>query len=318
MFGAYRRPRTRGLRPCRRVPRRRPVLAQERLAIEYAERFALDHTNIDDAFIDRCASSSTTARSSTSRSALRRSSVWAALNVLGIEETCLVDVYAPSEVRANSQLARRRPPSEVGDRAERGRLRGPGWSASQHGAGHGPLSATSTTSPRGVVTMPASWAQFRRSPVLWAIGVPGETDGQPVVDLLPLRATSAAAVRPHRRAEQRAVVDAPKYRRRRPRSSSAGCQRCRHVAVPCSRWSTDPPPRRRSPATPQALSDITIIASMQAPTVRCMVSPAGASLSSVPSSMRRSSSPRRTACRGSHSVRPARRGDRLRRRWRRR
>lgn len=27
--------------------------AQERLAVEYAERFALDHTNIDDAFFDR-------------------------------------------------------------------------------------------------------------------------------------------------------------------------------------------------------------------------------------------------------------------------
>jgi alkylhydroperoxidase family enzyme len=72
--------------------------AQERLAIEYAERFALDHTNIDQAFIDRL-------REQFDDGEILDLTVCLAaflglgrvLNVLGIEETCLVDVYAPSE-----------------------------------------------------------------------------------------------------------------------------------------------------------------------------------------------------------------------------
>jgi alkylhydroperoxidase family enzyme len=71
---------------------------QERLAIEYAERFALDHTNIDERFFARL-------REHFDDGEILDLTVCLAaflglgrvLNVLGIEETCLVDVYAPSE-----------------------------------------------------------------------------------------------------------------------------------------------------------------------------------------------------------------------------
>jgi alkylhydroperoxidase family enzyme len=75
--------------------------AQERLAIEYAERFALDHTNIDERFFARL-------REQFDDGEILDLTVCLAaflglgrvLNVLGIEETCLVDVYAPSESNA--------------------------------------------------------------------------------------------------------------------------------------------------------------------------------------------------------------------------
>lgn len=69
--------------------------AQEQLAIEYAERFAVDHTNIDDAFFARL-------RAHFDDGEILDLTICLAaflglgrvLNVLGIEETCLVDVYA--------------------------------------------------------------------------------------------------------------------------------------------------------------------------------------------------------------------------------
>jgi alkylhydroperoxidase family enzyme len=66
---------------------------QERLAIEYAERFLLDHTRIDDAFFDRL-------RSCFSDAEILDLTVCIAafmglgrlLRVLGLDETCQVDV----------------------------------------------------------------------------------------------------------------------------------------------------------------------------------------------------------------------------------
>jgi alkylhydroperoxidase family enzyme len=66
---------------------------QERLAIEYAERFLLDHTRIDDAFFDRL-------RSRFSDAEILDLTVCIAafmglgrlLRVLGLDETCRVDV----------------------------------------------------------------------------------------------------------------------------------------------------------------------------------------------------------------------------------
>jgi AhpD family alkylhydroperoxidase len=68
----------------------------EKLAIEYAERFALDHTNIDDAFFDRLHQSFTDPEildltiCIAAFVALGRT-----LAVLGIDETTLTDVEAP-------------------------------------------------------------------------------------------------------------------------------------------------------------------------------------------------------------------------------
>ena len=66
---------------------------QERLAVEYAERFAVDHTSIDDAFMERLQ------RSFTDPEILDLTICLAAflglgrtLNVLGITETPLTDV----------------------------------------------------------------------------------------------------------------------------------------------------------------------------------------------------------------------------------
>ena len=51
---------------------------RERLAAEFAERFALDHLAMDDAFWGGCAAPSPTTRSPTSRSAAACSSGWGA------------------------------------------------------------------------------------------------------------------------------------------------------------------------------------------------------------------------------------------------
>jgi alkylhydroperoxidase family enzyme len=66
---------------------------RERLAMEYAERFAIDHINIDDAFIDRMREEFTDAE-------ILDLSICLAhflgqgrlLRVLGIDQTCQLDV----------------------------------------------------------------------------------------------------------------------------------------------------------------------------------------------------------------------------------
>ena len=71
---------------------------QERLAIEYAERFALDHTKIDDAFFARLREEFDDGEVLDLTICLAAFlGLGRVLNVLGIEETCLVDVYAPTD-----------------------------------------------------------------------------------------------------------------------------------------------------------------------------------------------------------------------------
>ena len=65
---------------------------EERLAVEYADLFATDHTRIDDAFVERLRGSFTMRRSSTSPSACPHSWGWAGPSRAGISETSLTDV----------------------------------------------------------------------------------------------------------------------------------------------------------------------------------------------------------------------------------
>jgi alkylhydroperoxidase family enzyme len=81
---------------------------QEQLAIEYAERFLLDHTNIDDAFFARL-------RSAFSDPEILDLTICIAtflglgrlLRVLGVDQTCEVDVgrmRPPTESSSSSSL----------------------------------------------------------------------------------------------------------------------------------------------------------------------------------------------------------------------
>ena len=66
---------------------------QERLAIEYAERFALDHTNIDDLFLERLRAVFTDAEVLDLTICLAHFlGMGRLLRVLGVDETCQVDV----------------------------------------------------------------------------------------------------------------------------------------------------------------------------------------------------------------------------------
>ncbi|HEY3700771.1 MAG TPA: hypothetical protein VGL32_00810 [Acidimicrobiales bacterium] len=66
---------------------------QERLAIEYAERFVLDHTRIDEAFFTRLRASFTDAEILDLTICVATFlGLGRLLRVLGIDETCQVDV----------------------------------------------------------------------------------------------------------------------------------------------------------------------------------------------------------------------------------
>ena len=66
---------------------------REGLAIEYAERFALDHTRIDDAFMDRMRAEFTDAEILDLTICLAHFlGTGRLLRVLGIDETCQVEV----------------------------------------------------------------------------------------------------------------------------------------------------------------------------------------------------------------------------------
>jgi alkylhydroperoxidase family enzyme len=68
---------------------------QECLAIEYAERFAVDHLNIDDAFFARLRAAYTDPEILDLTICLATFlGLGRLLRVLGIDETCRVDVYA--------------------------------------------------------------------------------------------------------------------------------------------------------------------------------------------------------------------------------
>jgi alkylhydroperoxidase family enzyme len=73
---------------------------QERLAIEYAERFAIDHQNIDDAFFVQLRAAFTDPEILDLTICLATFlGLGRLLRVLGINETCEVDVYASGEGR---------------------------------------------------------------------------------------------------------------------------------------------------------------------------------------------------------------------------
>ncbi len=70
-----------------------PLSEQEQLAVEYAERFALDHTNIDDEFIERLRSAFSDPEILDLTICLSAFlGLGRTLHVLGITETSLTDV----------------------------------------------------------------------------------------------------------------------------------------------------------------------------------------------------------------------------------